>query len=104
MTEVAAKIPEPDYPPAAAPTIFTDSVLNVARNENVVKFYLGRSDPDALNDGRSKVVIVGQVVMGFKTFMQTAVFFESVLDNMVREKVVTQQEIDNLRKQFNKAS
>lgn len=86
------------YPEPTTPTIFADTVLNVARRNHVVKFYLARLDPDGnVSDNSSQTQIAAQVIMSTSTFVETAIFFSQALEEMVRAGVVTQDEIERVR-------
>lgn len=86
------------YPSAETPAIFADGVLNVARMSGIVRFYLGRQDPDAVADGKARSAIVGQVIMPVRSFMETAMFFRLTLDEMVAKGTVTAAELEEISK------
>jgi hypothetical protein len=87
------------FPDWSIPTIFSDGVGNFAPGE-VAKFYLVRSDPAGNGVASSVTRPVAQVVMANPVFIQTAIFFELILGNLVKDGVVSQEQIDAVRKQY----
>lgn len=88
------------YPDVATPTIYADSVANLARTDHVVKFYLARLDPDGGVDNGNRRAIAAQVVMPMNAFIETAAFFEHVLQDLVAHGTIPKELVEKVRKGF----
>jgi hypothetical protein len=90
------------YPPLGFPTIFAEFVPTIILGPAVVKFYLMRADApfmpgEADGGGTSKQTPVCQIVMPLENFVNTAVFFDRYLQNLISQNIVPQEFVDNLR-------
>ncbi|HCS71993.1 MAG TPA: hypothetical protein DIW51_18695 [Rhodospirillaceae bacterium] len=90
----------PLYQSADGPVIFTDGVPSIAHGAGVVKFYLGRFDPDAKGGNPANQAIAAQVVMPAPAFAATAAFFSSKVKDLVLDKVLTQEQVDEIGAMF----
>lgn len=88
---------EHPYPHPSIPTIFVDGVLNASRSHQVTRFYVYREDPSLNADNTSRPSPTAQIVMPTLSFIQTALFFESVLKQMVRDGQADQEVLDRAR-------
>jgi hypothetical protein len=88
------------FPDWAIPTYFIDGVGNFQPGSEVGRFYLVRSDPAANAVGLSALRPVAQVVLTNSAFVNTAIFFESVLRGLVADGHVTEEHIADVRAQF----
>jgi hypothetical protein len=87
-------VPQPaaeEFPPPSLPTIFADGVLNLAHTSESVKFYLFRHDPGYREANISRINPYAQVVMPMDSFVNTVVFFDKVLANLVAQNRVLQE-------------
>jgi hypothetical protein len=90
--------PALDFPPVNFPTIFADGVQNLAHSPTVVKFYLMRFDPAFKDSNRSQLTPVIQVVMPVDSFAQTALFFQRALENLIHQNIISQLQIEEIRR------
>jgi hypothetical protein len=93
-------MPAEEFPSPTLPTIFVDSILNVAPSPNVVKFYVARTDPSVRGASKYLTQPFAQVVMPMLGFIQTVVFFEQALKNFVETGLITSEQVDTMRKQL----
>jgi hypothetical protein len=84
-------------PPPGTPVAFADGVTNLAHSNNVVKFYLYRTDPDVSNAGPAKNNIVGQIVMPIDGFIRTLLFLNTGIDMLVANGAITTTELDKIK-------
>lgn len=84
-------------PRADLPTIFSDGVTNFANSGSVAKFYLFRTDPDIDDPFKFYNEVAAQVVMTIPAFVQTVVFFENSLQRLISQKLITEEELADLR-------
>jgi hypothetical protein len=89
-----------EFPPADIPTVFTDGAANMAYGNSMVRLYLARHDPSLRpHDPSSKRQVFMQLVMPLNGFIETALFFETVLSQLVTQGIVTEEQLDQLRAQ-----
>jgi hypothetical protein len=93
--EYAANIRISDvvFPPPTIPTVYADSIMNLAPSPHVIKFYLGRIDPSTKGDANYISQPIMQVVMSLTGFVNAAVFFEKALQEFRKRGLVTDDEI-----------
>src|SRR5580704_11518230 len=91
-------IPTPEYPAPSFPTVFADGVSNIAYGPVIVKFFLTRLEPSiTVINAPVKPQPFAQVVMPLDGFLSTFVFFENLVENLVRQGTVSQEKLNNLR-------
>jgi hypothetical protein len=85
------------YPPPDLPTIYVDSGISLANTQAVVKFYLGRLDPDmqAIYGPESRPVV--QLVMPIEGFVATFAFLESAIQRMTRQGTIKEDALKTAR-------
>lgn len=88
----------PPFPDATLPALYADFVFNAQAGPFMVKWYLGRADPTLDNSPGAKFQPVAQVVMPIASFVNTAVFFDAVLEDMVRDGFVSAKQVAEMRK------
>ena len=93
-----------DFPAETLPTVFADGVVNLANSPYVVKYYLFRFDPSLRDASISRTQAFAQVVMPMGGFVQTAVFFENALRNLVASGVVSSEDVDAARSRIGTAT
>lgn len=81
--------------PDSIPTLFSDGILNLANSSSIVKFYLGRLDPQS--DGTHRTVACGQVVMPLEGFVNSIAFVERMVAKLVSEGIISQAALDVAR-------
>lgn len=90
------KVEPPEYPSASLPTIYVDAVTSIVWSPEVVKFYVGRFDPDfGASSIHRKRNPFAQVVMPTSSFVYTAMFFQNVLGRLLKDGTITQEMIDS---------
>ena len=89
--------PPSTFPPPGAPTIFADGVLNLQQSPQVVKFYLFAFEASIGSGAEQRFNPVAQVVMPVSAFINTVAFFDSIADQMVKDGVVAQADLDRTR-------
>lgn len=87
-----------NFPPLAVPTVYADGVLNLAPTAQTVKFYLAVQMPDTTGANLYETRPVLQVAMPTSSFVETAVFFETALEQLVRDGFVSADTIELTRK------
>jgi hypothetical protein len=91
-------VPDAGYPSPSVETIYADGVTSLQPGNQTIRFYLTRLEPNFIASQPSKPVVVGQIVMPVGGFVHSLVFFNKVLENMVRDGRVTQEFIDEIKK------
>jgi hypothetical protein len=86
-----------EFPNQSIPLIFADGVISQAYSPGIVKFYLGRNDPEIRGGSTANIVNVAQVVMPIAGFVATFVFFEQRLQMMIEGGLLNQADIDTAR-------
>jgi hypothetical protein len=87
-----------EYPPYNIPTIFADGIATMAYGHSMVRLYLARHDPSLRpHDVSAKTQPFAQVVMPLNGFAETAVFFGSVLSRLVRDRLLSEDLLTDLR-------
>jgi hypothetical protein len=89
-----------EIPPPHFPTVFADGVMSIANSPTIVKFFFYRFEPAFSGDGRSLAQAFAQVIMPMDAFAQAFVFFESAVSTFVKQGLITQERIDQLRTFF----
>lgn len=89
-----------DFPPFNFPVLFSDGVTSLARGLGCVKFYLYRIDPSVQGKRTVNPSAYIQVVMPAAGFAATAVFFEHQLKEMIANKEISQEVVDQFRATF----
>jgi hypothetical protein len=79
------------------PTFYAEGVANVARSGSVAKFYFYSIDPVPTHEGSDAPRFVAQIAMPIEQFVQTTVFFESVVQGMIDKGEVTKEKLASLR-------
>jgi hypothetical protein len=89
-----------EFPPLNFPLIFTDGVLQMSYGHSMVRMYLARHDP-SLNPNNINAATrpFAQLVMPLNGFLETALFFEATLSRLLNEKIITEQQLNELRAQ-----
>lgn len=90
---IQAGFPSPDFP-----TIYVDGVTSLVPGAQVVKIYMGRVEPSLNAEPKSQTTAVLQLVMPANGFLQTAAFFNTQMQRMVREKMVTEEQVEAAKK------
>lgn len=93
-------IPPDVFPDAAVPTIFADGTLNFQPGSDVVRFYFGRWDPAANGTPNYQTRAVAQIIMPVTGFAQMAAFFEQSTEKLVKDGLLQQDQLDQLRKAY----
>lgn len=79
------------------PVIFSDGVRSQAHGPGISKFYLYRNDADPDAKLPQSFVTVAQIVMPAYGFARMVHFLQHRLDIMVRDGVISQAAIDEIR-------
>ena len=87
-----------EYPPSGFPVFFADNAANAVWGQAIVKWYFTRSEPPMVTLGNTKIQPFAQVIMPTEGFIAMTVFFEKVVEALVRDKQITQERVDELRK------
>jgi hypothetical protein len=96
--ETPDSAPEPTYPAFNFPTVFSDGVSNMAWSGQFVKFFLSRMEPSVNVVGApAQQRAIAQVVMPMDGFLATFVFFEYIISSLIRDGVITEEHLNNLR-------
>ena len=92
--------PPMQFPPIRFPTIYADNVLNLSHAAHVIKFYFARIDPSFTGGSTAAVqhTAVAQVVMPIDGFVRTALFFEQAMTSMISDNIISQAEVDAIRR------
>jgi hypothetical protein len=80
------------------PVLYADGVTSHYYAYGIAKFYLSRIDPDPAAKGTPRLVNIVQVVMPADGFAQMVLFLEKRLQTMITEKIITQEQVDQIRK------
>jgi hypothetical protein len=96
--------PLSEFPDQRFPTAFADGVSSIATGAGNMKFCLYRVDPNLFGRGGAVLNPFLQVVMPTFGFVQTAVFFSRQLKVLVDQKVVTQEQIDQMERDLETAA
>jgi len=91
---------ESGFPPPYLPILFADGVVQIAPSHQAVKFYLYRTDPDTAGLNAYKNQVFAQIVMPTVAFVQTCLFFERTLKQMVAANFVPQAQVDAMNAMF----
>jgi hypothetical protein len=86
--------PPEEFPASTFPTVFSDGVISFVPTVPIVKFYLGRIDPNMFGRGGAVMNPFAQVIMPTLAFVDTAAFLQQQVRRMVREKMITQEQVD----------
>jgi hypothetical protein len=83
------------------PTLFVDSLANVARGAGTVRTYLTRFEP-SLEGGNvaATQTVVAQLIMPFQGFAALSVTFEAHLKGMLQNGEVSAEFVEGIRKQM----
>lgn len=87
----------PHYPDYNFPVLYADNVSSVHWNAAGVKFYLSRNQPNLNATGPHIPTPFAQIVMPVMGFVAAAVFFEQQLKSMLDQKMITKEQVDELR-------
>lgn len=63
-------------------TVYADRFSNAWPDNGIIKTYIFRRDP-VLNSATGEVHTVGQLVMSYRSFIQTATFFNQVAQRLL---------------------
>ncbi|WP_428029777.1 hypothetical protein [Ancylobacter sp.] len=85
------------FPGASFSTAYADGVVNLAYNSGVFKFYLSRVDPDFGGNGDNQVTTFAQVVMNGSGFLNMLSFFNSSIEQFIKDGRLTQEQVDAAR-------
>jgi hypothetical protein len=102
MSDAAPTTPEPTqtFPPATMPGIYIDGIVNISDLGSVMKAYLFRNDPSLTGGPTARPTAIAQLIMTKETFIATALFLQSSLNDLVREGNIPQAMVDNIRSQM----
>jgi hypothetical protein len=98
VSAVLIKTVKEGFPQAALPTFFADGILNAAPSENVVRFYLYRSDPELTGKGEYQNQVIAQVVLPTLGFLHAAIFFEKAVKQFAAQGILNGDFVENIRK------
>ena len=90
--------PKDEFPPPALPTVYADGVLNLANSPHTVKFYLYRLDPSMTGTAGQQVQPFAQIVMPLNGFVGATLFFQKMLDALVRDGTVSKEFLEDMRR------
>lgn len=91
----------PIFPPSQFPVIYADTVPSFSGPYGgIIKFYLGRIDPNFTGLGGFQTTPSAQVVMSVVVFAQTAVFFEAELDSIVDAGHLQREQVEEMRREM----
>jgi hypothetical protein len=88
---------EATHPPPSLPTIFADGFANLTPGQQVMKFYLYRTDPDQTGTSSYKNQVVAQVVMPTTAFAQAATFFERAIKTFCAQGFISRDAVNAFR-------
>lgn len=94
--------PDIEHASIGFPTVFADGVASVAPSNEVIKFYLSRLEPHFFAKEPVKNQPVAQVIMPISGFVNTAVFFQRVLESLKASGVVSDSQIEDAKNAFDK--
>lgn len=77
---------------------FFDSVINISHRGEIVKMYMCRFDPSINGSLSNKLNITAQIVMPSVGFIQFILFGEKIINDMVANKHITQEQVDEVRR------
>jgi hypothetical protein len=100
MAETTQAPVDPSFPNEHLPVIYADFVFNAQPQGQVMKMYLGRTEPSLNNSSETLSQPVAQVVMPLASFLNTAIFFEQVLKWLVSDGYLSEDEVGRSRKAF----
>ena len=81
------------------PVIYADTVASITTDQDIVRFYLQRTDPP-VNGRPERVNIVGQIVLPISGFANTFSLFSSALHNLVSKGVLTSADAAKIIEHF----
>ena len=87
-----------DFPAPDFATVYVDGVTSLLPGPQIIKMYLGRVEPSLKAESKSRTTPVIQIIMPTTGFLQAAAFFDTMVQRMLREKTVTQEQIDAAKK------
>jgi hypothetical protein len=87
-----------DFPSPGFLTVYVDGATSLLPGGQVVKIYLGRTEPSLKAEPKIQSTPVMQLIMPASGFLQTAVFFNAQMERMIREKIVTPDQVDAAKK------
>lgn len=93
------------YPSIGFPLVFAESVPSIFLGSGIVKFYLARINNPVIPAAHPPETAISllpicQVAMPIDTFVNTVVFFDLYLENLVKGGTVKQEVVDRMRAQF----
>jgi hypothetical protein len=96
--EKSNSAPPTEYLPYNFPTVFADSVSQAASSPTVMRFLLNRF-ASAVNVANAppKAPPFLQVVMPMEGFIATYIYFEALVDNLVKQKIVSEEYLEAVR-------
>jgi hypothetical protein len=92
-------IPATGFPSEEVLTIFADGVANIAPSQNIMKFYLYRTDPDISGVTRYRNSIPAQIVMPMDGFISTVAFLHTALARLVSQGILSKELVDGIYSQ-----
>lgn len=87
-----------DFPGSNFATVYVDGITSLVPGPQVVKLYMGRLEPSLKAEAKSRTTPVIQLIMPTDGFLQTAAFFEVLVQRMKREKTVTDEQLAAAKK------
>ena len=100
IDETSEKDAEREFLPPTIPTVFADGIMNLSNNNEVVKFYLARMDPNITGSTGQQTNAIVQVVMPVSAFATTVVFFEDVMKNLIEAGTVNKDSVEQMRSEI----
>lgn len=92
-------IPATGFPPQEVLTVFADGVANIAPSQNMIKFYLYRTDPDISGASRYRNSISAQIVMPMDGFISSVAFLHTALARLVAQGILKKELVDSIYSQ-----
>jgi hypothetical protein len=89
-----------EFAPSTFPTVFADGVLSFTIGQQIVRFYLFRTDPNMFGKGGGKTNPFAQVIMPTVGFLQSMMFLQQQLERMVEAGIYTKEDVENARALF----
>ena len=79
------------FPPLGLPTVFADTVANLAPLASTVRFYFVRTEPDVSGTNRYQNVPVATVIMPIEAFAASIVFLNKSLEGLVKNQQISKE-------------
>lgn len=95
--EVAAAPPLHGFPPPNMPSLYMDGIANVSPQGGVIKCYVVRVDAEFGGGSESRSQVVAQLVMPIHAFVQTTLFFQKALENLMAQGQIDSALVEVLR-------